>query len=52
MASSFSDSFAIKLLGSFVAKTIVSQCKMLRKQVKLANVSFSDLNAQEVKPNT
>ena len=33
---SFSDSFATKLLGSFVAKTSFPQYKMLRKFVKLA----------------
>ena len=30
------DSFAMKLLGSFVAKTAISQYKTLRKVVKLA----------------
>ena len=36
VSSSFSDSLATKLLSSFVAKTAISQCKMLRKEVKLA----------------
>lgn len=40
MASSFSDSFTTKLLGSFVAKTVFLQCKTLRKEEKLAKVKI------------
>ena len=36
VSSSFPDSFATKLLGSFIAKTTISQYKTLGKLVKLA----------------
>ena len=49
VASSFSTSFAMKLLGSFIAKTVVLQYKTLWKEVKLPEVYFSNLNAREMK---
>ena len=49
MASSFSNSFSMKLLGSFVVKNIILQCKMLRKEEKLAEVTFLNSKSWEMK---
>ena len=46
------DRFATKLLGSFVAKTIVFLYKMLRKFEKLTKAPFFILNARGMKTNT
>ena len=40
VSSSFSNSFTMKLLGSVVAKNVISQYKTLRKVIKLVKVYF------------